>query len=276
MSILSDNIKKRRWELDMTQDELAKKVGYKGRASINKIENGESDVPNSKIELFSKALDISVSWLMGLEKENVAIGEEGYLEVLASRLRENEFAVEIFGTVAEAVDYIAGRCVGKSVGLGDTIVYTQLGLADRLKKVNCEDFYATEVRGNKESGKKAMISDIFILAANGVSYESGEMVNISFRGSRIAGSLYYSDEVIFVVGKNAIAKDLASAINRVKNVYIPKSSKANGLRTPCSKTGKCEGECKCTDRACRTTCIYHNPPKTVDTTVVLINEDLEW
>lgn len=36
--MLGDMIKKRREQIGMSQDELAQKVGYKSRSSINKIE----------------------------------------------------------------------------------------------------------------------------------------------------------------------------------------------------------------------------------------------
>ena len=49
----------------MTQDELAKKTGYTDRSSIAKIERGDVDLPQSKIILFAKALNISAGELMG-------------------------------------------------------------------------------------------------------------------------------------------------------------------------------------------------------------------
>jgi transcriptional regulator with XRE-family HTH domain len=67
MSTIHDKIKERRESLDITQDELAKKVGYKSRSSINKIELGLTDIPQSKIAVFAKALETTPSYLMGWE-----------------------------------------------------------------------------------------------------------------------------------------------------------------------------------------------------------------
>lgn len=61
---IGDRIKKRREALGMTQEELAKKVGYKSRSSINKIELNENDIPQSKIIEIAKALNIKPSVLM--------------------------------------------------------------------------------------------------------------------------------------------------------------------------------------------------------------------
>lgn len=65
-------IRKRREELGMSQEELAKKMGYKSRSSINKIEMGENDIPQSKIAAFANALNTTPAYLMGLEnKKNI-------------------------------------------------------------------------------------------------------------------------------------------------------------------------------------------------------------
>lgn len=61
-------IKKRREELNMTQEELATKVGYKSRSSINKIELGKTDIAQSKIKAFADALNTTTSYLMGWDE----------------------------------------------------------------------------------------------------------------------------------------------------------------------------------------------------------------
>ena len=58
-------IKERREELGMTQEELSKKLGYKSRSTINKIEMGINDIPQSKIERFAQALEVPPIVLMG-------------------------------------------------------------------------------------------------------------------------------------------------------------------------------------------------------------------
>lgn len=52
-------IRQRRIELGMTQDELAQKLGYKSRSSINKIEMGANGISQSQIKDFAAALDCS-------------------------------------------------------------------------------------------------------------------------------------------------------------------------------------------------------------------------
>lgn len=63
------NIKRRREELGLTQEELAERLGYKSKSSINKIELGVNDLPQKKIVQFAKALNTSPSLLMGWVSE---------------------------------------------------------------------------------------------------------------------------------------------------------------------------------------------------------------
>ena len=51
------NIKKRRFELRMSQQELAEAMGYKTRSTIAKIEAGENDVSQKKLQKFAMVLD---------------------------------------------------------------------------------------------------------------------------------------------------------------------------------------------------------------------------
>ena len=61
---IGQRIKQRREQLGLTQDELAHKVGYASRSSINKIELSR-DLPLRKVSKMASALDTSPSYLMG-------------------------------------------------------------------------------------------------------------------------------------------------------------------------------------------------------------------
>lgn len=97
---IGDRIKSRRIQLGMTQEELALKLGYKSKSSINKIEIGVQDLPQKKIEAFAKALETTPAELMGwTDSENlegVQINEhhtEYYIDAetrkLAQELHDN-------------------------------------------------------------------------------------------------------------------------------------------------------------------------------------------
>lgn len=64
---LYDRIRQRRIELGLSQDELAKMLGYKSRSTIAKIESGENDITQSKIVAFAYALGVEPGYLMGYD-----------------------------------------------------------------------------------------------------------------------------------------------------------------------------------------------------------------
>ncbi len=65
MSHIGLRVAKRRKELQMTQQELAEKLGYKSKTTINKIELGINDLRQRKIVEFARVLDCSPAYLMG-------------------------------------------------------------------------------------------------------------------------------------------------------------------------------------------------------------------
>ena len=66
---IGDRIKERREYLNMSQDDLAKKLGYKSRSSINKIERDASGLPQSKIVAIANALNTTPAYIMGWESD---------------------------------------------------------------------------------------------------------------------------------------------------------------------------------------------------------------
>lgn len=96
-------IRARREELGISQEELAKRMGYKSRSSINKIEKGENDIPQSKIVAFAQALRTTPEALMGWEQSPTpALGD----------LPANVFPIQtkkvpLLGTIAAGVPIYA-------------------------------------------------------------------------------------------------------------------------------------------------------------------------
>lgn len=69
---IGDRIKARREQLNLSQGELAAKLGYKSRSSINKIELGMQNLTQSKIKAIADALDTTPAYIMGWEDEKEA------------------------------------------------------------------------------------------------------------------------------------------------------------------------------------------------------------
>ena len=64
-----DKIKYLREKLNMSQEELAEKIGYKSKTSIHKIEQKKTDLPLSKVNEFAEILKVSPKYLMGYDEK---------------------------------------------------------------------------------------------------------------------------------------------------------------------------------------------------------------
>lgn len=62
-------IKKRRIELDMTQAELAKRLGYTSTAAISRVEKGVDIVRGSRLAKFAKALSVDIKYFKSTDDE---------------------------------------------------------------------------------------------------------------------------------------------------------------------------------------------------------------
>lgn len=76
---IGERIRNRRKELNMSQDELAKKAGYKSRSSINKIELSR-DLPLKKITKVAAALDITPTELCGWKETSEEVRMDHVIE----------------------------------------------------------------------------------------------------------------------------------------------------------------------------------------------------
>ncbi|MEE0969610.1 MAG: helix-turn-helix transcriptional regulator [Clostridia bacterium] len=90
MSTIGNNISRIRRDLGLTQEDLAKLMGYKSKSTINKIELGINDIPQSKIVQFAEVLGTTPAELMGWKEEEknnspteaeLSEGEQMWLEL---------------------------------------------------------------------------------------------------------------------------------------------------------------------------------------------------
>lgn len=81
-----DRIRKLRVDQNMSQDDLAHKVGYKGRSMIARIESGQVDISQSKVKAFANALNTTIDFLMD---DSMPIHPE-VINMLEARINEAE------------------------------------------------------------------------------------------------------------------------------------------------------------------------------------------
>ena len=85
---IGKNIANARINAGLTQEELAKKVGYQSKSAVNKIETGLRDLPQKKISAFAEALGVTPGYLLGWDKSKP--DEQGRL--IAQVLKDQEVA----------------------------------------------------------------------------------------------------------------------------------------------------------------------------------------
>ena len=73
---IGQRIKLRRESLNLSQEELAKRLGYKSRSSINKIELDIYNLKQSKIKAIADALNTTPSYIMGWDEEQKTSASE--------------------------------------------------------------------------------------------------------------------------------------------------------------------------------------------------------
>jgi transcriptional regulator with XRE-family HTH domain len=59
-----ERIKYLRESLNMSQQELAEKVGYKDKSAISKVERGDRDINQTMIMKYAKALGVSPTYIL--------------------------------------------------------------------------------------------------------------------------------------------------------------------------------------------------------------------
>lgn len=87
---VGERIRLRREQLNMTQEELAKKVGYTSRSSIAKVESNANGILQSKLVVFANALQTTPAYLLGWEdSEESTITNEDTVSDIFVRLRQD-------------------------------------------------------------------------------------------------------------------------------------------------------------------------------------------
>ena len=89
---LAEKVKMRREQMGLSQEELALRMGYKSRSSINKIETGRP-VTQKIIARLAEALDVSIPYLMGWEEKPAEELQD--MGALAAQLLLDQDAMEM-------------------------------------------------------------------------------------------------------------------------------------------------------------------------------------
>ena len=191
-------------------------------------------------------------------------------DTVKKNLEARGFSVRTFATAAEAAAYLNEAIDGKTVGFGGSVTLQDMGLYELLGSHN--EVHWHWVNGPEER-KAAMGTQVYLSSANGLA-ETGEIINIDGSGNRVASTLYGHEKVYLVIGRNKLAPTYDEALWRARNIASPKNAQRLGRKTPCAVKGDRCYDCKSPERICRSLVVLWGPSMSLDTEIVLVDEDL--
>lgn len=197
-------------------------------------------------------------------------------EHLKKQLEANGFTVSVFASGEDAASYLNREIDGTTVGMGGSMTIAELGLKESLSRHNtlyCHGFTEGDPAGVQ---KMAAGAEIYLLSANAIAEDTGEILNIDGTGNRVASSLYGHRKVYFVAGKNKVSPDFHSALHRLRNVVAPKNAQRLGRKTPCAAKGDKCYNCNSPERICRGLVVHYRKMNSMEMEVVLIDQELGY
>ena len=106
--------------------------------------------------------------------------------------------------------------LGSTVGFGGSVTIQEVGIFDNLENCNLLD------KTNEDFHYRCLTSDVYLSSANAI-INDGRIVNVDGRSNRVAAISFGPKKVIIIIGKNKIVSDYNMALERVRNVCIPKN-----------------------------------------------------
>ena len=195
---------------------------------------------------------------------------------LREKLEKNGFAVSVFATGEEAAAYLNEQIDQRTVGMGGSMTIAELGLRESLSRHNVVFSHGFTPAPPAQVQQLAAGAEIYLLSANGIAGDTGEILNIDGTGNRVSSSLYGHRKVYILAGRNKISPNFHSALQRVRNVVAPKNAQRLGRKTPCAAKGDRCYDCDSPERICRGLVVLYKKMGSMDMEVVLVDQELGY
>ncbi|MGN0457681.1 MAG: lactate utilization protein [Eubacterium sp.] len=164
------------------------------------------------------------------------------IEKTMANLEKNNmkpYYVETKEEVAPLVKTLLNK--GETVANGGSETLKECGIFEDI--LESGDYAFADRRGLegediRQAYIKAYASDTYFCSSNAVT-ENGELYNVDGNSNRVSCIVYGPKQVIVIVGKNKIVKDINKAVERVKKHAAPPNCVRLSCGTPCAKTGEC-------------------------------------
>lgn len=197
---IGERIRQRRDELGISQEELAIKLGYKSRSSINKIELGQQNLTQSKIAAIAKALETTPSYIMGWEDDVTNV---------FSRF-DNIFPIE-----TKKIPFLG------EIACGEPIFADEDRESYVLAGTNLKADFCLRAHGDSMTGARILDGDIVFISKQDM-VENGEIAAVIINDeATLKRVFYYRDKNLLILKpENPAFEDLIYTNEELETIKI--------------------------------------------------------
>lgn len=213
MSTIGSRIRNRREELGLSQDELGKRLGYKSRSSINKIELDQRNLTQSKIKAIAEALETTPAYIMGWDEPDQKLDKENL------KFFDNLFPIE-----TKKFPLIGNITCGKPILADEQFeAYIEAG-------ANIKADFCLRAKGDSMIGARIYDGDIVFIRKQEM-VDDGEIAAVLIDDEATLKRVYYDQEsnVIQLFAENPQYKTMRFAGEELDHIRI--LGKAVALQT---------------------------------------------
>lgn len=213
MSTIGSRIRNRREELGLSQDELGKRLGYKSRSSINKIELDQRNLTQSKIKAIAEALETTPAYIMGWDEPDQKLDKENL------KFFDNLFPIE-----TKKFPLIGNIACGKPILADEQFeAYIEAG-------ANIKADFCMRAKGDSMIGARIYDGDIVFIRKQEM-VDDGEIAAVLIDDEATLKRVYYDQEsnVIQLFAENPQYKTMRFAGEELDHIRI--LGKAVALQT---------------------------------------------
>lgn len=213
MSTIGSRIRNRREELGLSQDELGKRLGYKSRSSINKIELDQRNLTQSKIKAIAEALETTPAYIMGWDEPDQKLDNENL------KFFDNLFPIE-----TKKFPLIGNIACGKPILADEQFeAYIEAG-------ANIKADFCLRAKGDSMIGARIYDGDIVFIRKQEM-VDDGEIAAVLIDDEATLKRVYYDQEsnVIQLFAENPQYKTMRFAGEELDHIRI--LGKAVALQT---------------------------------------------
>ena len=204
LSTIGSRIRNRREELGLSQDELGKRLGYKSRSSVNKIELDQRNLTQSKIKAIADTLETTPSYIMGWDEPDQKFDEE-----------KLKFFDNLFPITVQKIPLLGNIACGKPIFADEQFeAYVEAG-------ANIKADFCLRAKGDSMIGARIQDGDIVFIHKQEM-VDDGEIAAVLIDDEATLKRVYYDQEnsILQLFAENPQYKTMRFAGEELNHIRI--------------------------------------------------------